>query len=246
MARAILRGCRRRSFIHHVIPVGTLLASVILIGVPAANAQVDAPSLNTCFNTSGIPCYARGSFHDGNAKGGGFVETKVTGTSASGSSWLNQTLWVTTNGNTESDWGEIGYTDNNPLCRGKRSWYYTYVNPSSQVQACTSGSVTKGDWYDLEVQQTTSNAYGIYLNNALVATDSGASGSSYYDYAGSEYHLDTVNTNGDAYFEYNEVRNVACCTWAYWPSGGSNVSYSSDINWHWKTDWTYGYDSGSD
>jgi hypothetical protein len=242
----IWRSCNGRARRNGLLRFGqtaVMLVAFSVAGVPAATAS---PSLNNCFNNSGIPCYARGVFYNGKAYGGGYVDVKVTGTSASGSSWLNETLWVTTNGNTEGYWAEIGYTDNNPLCRGKRSWYYTYVNPRKTVQRCISGAVTKGDWYTLEIQKTSSDAYGIYLNYKLVATDKGASGWTYYVYTGAEYHLETVNTNGDARFADNQVRTTKCCTWHSWPTGSSDVSYPQDLNWHWTKHWTQGYDSGSD
>lgn len=216
------------------------------MSVAPAEAANTSPTINDCFNTSGIPCYARGTFHNGDGYGGGYVQVEGEDTTASGNAWVNETLWVTTNGTSENYWGEIGYSDNNLLCRGARRWYITYVNPSSQAQKCISGSVTAGTWYQLEVQQTSSSAYGIYLNNNLVENDKGAAESSYYAYAGSEYHLTPVATNKDVYFSYNEVRAKSCCSWSYWPTGGSNVSYSSDLNWHWTTDWIHGYDSGSD
>ena len=237
-------GPARRNGLLRLGKAAVLLVAFSAIGAPAASASPSAP--NTCFNNSGIPCYARAAFYNGKAYGGGYVDVKVTDTSASGNAWLNETLWVTTNNKSEQYWAEIGYTDNNPLCRGKRSWYYTYVNPKKTVQHCIKGAVTKGKWYTLEIQKTSSDAYKIYLNYNLVATDKGASGWTYYVYAGAEYHLTTVNTNGDAHFADNQLRSKKCCHWSHWPSGSSDVSYSQDLNWRWTKHWTQGYDSGSD
>lgn len=227
-----------------VLLVGLLLVGWLAGAVPGAAVAATPAVTQTCLNNIDYPCYARGSFYNGDAYGGAYVDAKVQSLSASGNPYLNETLWACTNSSACSYWAEIGYTDNSPLCRGSFRWYYTTVNPDTTKQACFGSTPSVGSYYPLEVQEEYSDQYDVYLDGSLVTTDVGTSGWVYYAYTGLEWHLLPSSVGGDAVFSAQELRSTGCCSWSYWPAGGSNVSYSQYYNWAWTSTnpWDNGYD----
>lgn len=216
----------------------------IVIGSVGFTPGTASASGSNCLNDASYACYARGTFNNDSQWGGGYVQVEVTGLSASSNAYLNEEMWTTTNGNSLSYWAEIGYSDNNPYCRGEFRWFYYYQNPNASNHACFGSTPSSGTWHQLEVQEDTSTSWYIYLDGNEISIDSGTSGWNYNDFTGLEYH-DAGNTSmsGTAYFSYNEVRSTGCCTWYYWPSGGSEVNYPTVYNWTWTQDWIHGYDN---
>lgn len=228
---------------------------VALVGAATglmAGAAVFVPSLpvsaagSNCLNDYEYGCYARGTFDDTTAWGGGYVQVEVAGLSASGNAYLNEELWTTTNGGT-SYWAEIGYSYNQPYCRGTGlRWFLYYENLSTFHGECFGSSPSTGTWHQLEIQEDASSKWYIYLDGNEEAIDSGTSGWNYYDYAGLEFHdAGYTSVSGNANFSYNEVRSTSCCSWYYWDQGGSDVDYPNTYNWIWTetNPWIHGYDS---
>jgi hypothetical protein len=227
--------------------VGLLLLATGMAVTSGATVAIASPNVQqTCLNNINYPCYARGTFYNGYAYGGAFVYVDVQSMSASGNPYLNETLWACTNSSACSYWAEIGYTRHSPLCRGQFRWYYTYVNPSAGVvQTCFGSTPSVGTSYSLEAQEVYSDQYDIYLNGSLVTTDVGTTGWTYYAYTGLEWHLLPSSLGGNAYFSAQQVRSTGCCSWYYWPAGGTNVSYPQYYNWGWTSTnpWDNGFDN---
>lgn len=121
------------------IAVGLMAANTVssftstMIRSSPARLLSSSPNVgDTCLNDSAFACYARGTFYDGDAWGGGYVQTQVVGLSATSTAYLNEELWVTTSGNSTSTWVEIGYSDNNPFCPGGLRWFWDYVSNGTQ------------------------------------------------------------------------------------------------------------------
>jgi hypothetical protein len=222
----------------------------VIVGLVVANIGfspgISSAVGSTCWNST-LVCYARGTFNDGSAWGGGYVETEVANMSATESSWINQELWVTTNGNSNAYWAEIGYSANQPYCPGNvLRWFLYYQNPNNSYHECFGVSPSVGSWHQLEIQEDTSSQWYIYLDGKTIAIDTGTSGWNYNDYSGLEYHYGTyTNMYTNGYYSYNEVRGTGCCDWYSWDEGGTEAEYPTDYNWIWtSTDpWIHGYDS---
>lgn len=237
----------RRVFRHFMVGVvGAVIGLVVGAGVFVPSLPAKALA-DTCLNDYQLGCYARGTFDDGSAWGGGYVQVEVVALSASENAYLNEELWTTTNDGTNY-WAEIGYSYNQPYCRGTGlRWFLYYQNPSASHGECFGSSPSTGTWHQLEIQEDTSSKWYIYLDDNEEAIDSGTSGWNDQDYAGLEYHdAGYTSISGDAYFSYNEVRSTSCCSWYYWDQGATEAEYPDTYSWIWTaTDpWIHGYDYG--
>lgn len=222
-----------------------IMTGIALAGMVVPSTVSASPNLTgSCLNDAAYACYARGTFNDGSTWGGGYVQTQVVNLTASGSAYLNEEMWVGTNGNSYSYWAEVGYSDNNPYCPGSFSWFYYYQNPSSSFGTCFGSTPSAGTWHQLEVQEVNNSTYDIYLDNTQVGTDTGAGEWTYNVETGLEYHdAQGTSFSGDAYYSYNEVRSTSCCSWSYWPEGGQEIEYPSTYNWQWTqtNPWIHAY-----
>ena len=243
-SRGLVRGRVVRGPLKKVVAAKVGLATGLLTGAAILAPSPAAAVPQNCLNNPAYGCYARGTFHDGSAWGGDYVQLQVAGISASSGAYLNEEMWTTTNNGT-SYWSEIGYTYDQPLCSDKDlTWFYFSTSPSGDRWSCF-GSTSIGSWHQLEVQEDVPSQWYIYLDGVEEAIDSGTSGWNYDDYTGLEYHdAGHTSVSGNAYFSYNEVRSTSCCSWYYWNQGGTNVDYPGTYDWKWTATnpWIHGYD----
>ncbi len=191
------------------------------------------------FGGSASAYYAEGYIQDGNSYGGGYVQITIQSLStpdcASGGH-INNTIWVYAESVTLY-WMEVGYTYGFES-RCILTYYWARNDPvAGYAQRSLERIDPIGTVHEFEGQEVFVGEYDVYIDNVQVASDVNLNPWTIRVETGLEYYRVDSVVGQTVNYDWHQVRTQACCSWIYWPTGGT--INTANHTWTWTAQWNH-------